>query len=288
MLDLLHTISILGLKLDWDEGDTMLYCVIAQLVLFVITVIILGVLISSTRKKSKSNTPETAVTVADNATASQSPETTVTEIVDEQPQADNNDDIIAALEIGNVEESDSGAVVRNADGTTVYYSYNKSFAAKLIQAKDEVREYYNTLVNFVLSYKKVRTDMSWKQESVHYGKEKVCWLVLRGKSLYLYLPLNPDDYADSKYKVERVETKRYEELPCMYKISNNRRVKYATELIATVMDSLGAERTEKAPENFVADYPYEKTVKLIKRGLIKVTKSNRDFANSELTEHIVE
>ena len=197
--------------------------------------------------------------------------------VDEQSKINDSEYVIAAIESGNVEETDSGVTVYNADGTVFYFGYNKSFKAKLIQAKDEVKEYYNLLKNYVLKFNKVKTNISWHQESVRFGKEKVCWFVLRGKSLYLYLPLNPDDYADTKYKVERAKAKRFEELPCMYKITNNRRLKYAFELIYTVMMHFETTFIEKDDKDYVVDYPYESTADLIKNKLIKVTKSNRKF-----------
>ena len=213
----------------------------------------------------------------------QQPEEVPAVVEEEQPE-DDNANIIAALESGNVQESESGAIVRGEDGTATYFMYNKSFTAKLIQANDEVREYYNILKNYVLSYKKVTTRISWSHESVNRGRNKICRFVLRGKSLYLYLPLNPDDYADTKYKVERSEAKRFEELPCLYRIKNPRRVKYATELIATVMERYGLEYAEKESEDFVKDYPYEETLPLIKRGLIKVTKSNKQIAFEDLPD----
>lgn len=185
----------------------------------------------------------------------------------------SSEQIIAAFASGKVEETDNRLIVINADGTTTYYRLNKSFQAKLIQAKDEVRNYYNNLKNFVLCYQKVKTGISWNQENVRFGKEKVCWFVLRGKSLYLYLPLNPDDFAETKYKVERAKAKRYDELPCMYKITSQRKAKCATELIAMVMEKLGSEFEQKEVVNYVDAYPYEDTPSLIERKQIKITKT---------------
>ena len=197
----------------------------------------------------------------------------VEEVVEEQP-ADQSQ-MIAVLESGEVEESESGAIVHTAEGGYIYLMYNKSFKAKLIQAKDEAREYYNVIKNHALSYKKVSTRISWRHESVNRGRDKLARLVFRGKSLYLYLALNPEDYVDTKYKVESAEAKRFEELPCLYRIKNPRRVKYACELIDVIMERYGVEKTEKPEEDFISDYPYEETLPLIKRGLIKVSKSNR-------------
>ena len=266
-------------------------CIIVATLLIIVTFGNIMVSIARGRKKQENvvqevvaqpvNTVEPVVVMPVEVSTEVEDSEVVAETQIEETPSDESSYIITALESGNVEETDSGVIVYNTDGTAVYYSYNKSFKSKLIQAKDEVREYYNLLKNYVASYKKVKTSISWGQESIRYGKEKVCWFVLRGKSLYLYLPLNPDDFAESKYKVERSKAKRYDELPCMYKITNKRRVQYATELIALVMEKFDSEFVEKTIEDYTADYPYEPTVELIKRNLIKVRKSNRAFAASK-------
>ena len=234
--------------------------------------------------------PEEVPAVVEEAQPEEVPEVVEEEQPEEVPDVveeetvDDNAQVIAAYEGGNVRESESGAIVRGEDGTAIYFMYNKSFTAKLIQARDEVREYYNELKNYCLSYKKVTTRISWSHENVKNGRNKICRFVLRGKSLYLYLPLNPDDYAETKYKVERSEAKRFEEMPCLYKIKNPRRVKYATELIDTVMERYGLKQVEREEDDFVKDYPYEETLPLIKRGLIKVTRSNKKIDFEDLPD----
>lgn len=196
--------------------------------------------------------------------------------------------VAKAFSSGRVRESEHGAVVHTSGGDYIYLSYNKSFKAKLIQGKEDARRYYSELKNFISAYKKVNCRISWKQESVNSGRNKICRLVLRGKSLYLYLPLNPDDYADTKYKVERAEAKRFEELPCLYKIKNDRRAKYATELIATVFERCGVERGEWNEIDFTAEYPYEETLPLIRRGLIRVMRSNRNVVPDDEMASLIE
>ena len=195
--------------------------------------------------------------------------------VEEQPvQQSENVDIASALRNGTVEESDSSATVRLDDGKTINITYNKSFKAKLSQANDEVRDYYNALKNHVLSYNGVKTSISWGQESVRYGKVKVCIIVLRDNTLQVYLPLNPDDYyLDTIYKVERSKEKFYNKPSCLYKIINKGRVKCATELIDTVMERFETERIQKAHRNYLKKYPPADNLSLIERKLIKVTWS---------------
>lgn len=271
-------------------GAIEISCIILGALIVAVTVanVIIHALIAKSEDPQEVLQPQSEpVAEPEPALVEEQPEE-VPAVVEEEKPEDGNAQVIAAYEGGNVQESESGAIVRGADGTATYFMYNKSFTAKLIQANDEVREYYNTLKNYVLSYKKVTTRISWSHESVNNGRNKICRFVLRGKSLYLYLPLNPDDYADTKYKVERSEAKRFEELPCLYRIKNPRRVKYATELIATVMERFGLKQVEHAEKDFVKDYPYEETLPLIKRGLIKVTKSNKKVAFEDLPDEPLE
>lgn len=145
--------------------------------------------------------------------------------------------------------------------------YDKSFTAKLIQSDDELKGWYSSLKNALLGYKKVNSRISWRTDSINRGRTKLAKFAIRGKTLGLYLALNPDDYANTKYKVERAENKRYEDVPCLYRIKNGRRAKYALELIATL-----AEKFELQPiEREYVDYylPYEETEPLLERGLVK-------------------
>lgn len=364
MFNLFQAVNFFGIALDWDENKTMGYLMLATFVLFVVTLIVIGLLIWYTRSKkddeAETVAPKETVVAREMAVAMMGGETVVTNIiehpiitviyedpteeevseetlveevaeepffvevveepiieevaeepvveeiieapivetvveeppveektVEEPTESSENSDIFELGEFDTIVESGKGMIVYAADGTATYYSYKKSYAARLIQAKDEIKEYYNQLKNFVLSYKKVKTKISWRQENAHYGKDIVCWFTLRGKSLYLYLPLNPDDYVESKYKVEKADGKRYEALPCMYKVNNKLRVKYALELLETVLNNLGAEREEREEENFAKDYYFRDTRTLIRMGLIKIVKtSGQNAGNQELLERV--
>lgn len=153
--------------------------------------------------------------------------------------------------------------------------YDKSFTARLIQSSDETKSWYTILKNELLSYQKVKDRMSWKRESYRRGREPVAKFGFRGKVLCLFLPLDPAEYAESKYKVEDVSmNKSYEDTPCMYRIKNDRRVKRACELIAVVMERLGAVKTDRLAEDYYV--PYEGIYELVNKGLAK-----RIFVNGE-------
>ena len=162
----------------------------------------------------------------------------------------------------------SAKKVKIASGAAfVAARYDKSFTAKLIQSDDVLKGWYSSLKNALLGYKKVNSRISWHTDSINRGRIKLAKFAIRGKTLRLYLALNPDGYADTKYKVERAESKRYEEVPCLYRIKNARRAKYALELIATLAEKFGLQPVEREQVDYYL--PYEENEPLLERGLIK-------------------
>lgn len=159
------------------------------------------------------------------------------------------------------------------DGKTRYIiiKYNKSFLAKLIQSDDETKWYYSQLKNRLLSFDGVKSRISWKWESFRAGKKPLAKLRLRGKTLSLCLALDPEEYSETKYKVESLaDIKSYVDTPCSYRIKNDRRLKYGGELIDVLMEKNGIAKIQPTEEtDYAAAYPYETTEALIERNLIK-------------------
>lgn len=169
------------------------------------------------------------------------------------------------------EQSERKLVVENGEVKYIIIKYSKSFQAKLIQSDEVTKGYYSQLKNSLLSYKGVKSRISWRWETFRLGRKTLAKLRMRGKTLSLALALNPDDFADSKYVVESVaDVAAYADTPCLYKMKNDRRVKYAKELIDKVMQGSGlsAGLVEESVD-YVSRYPYETTEALLERGLIK-------------------
>ncbi|MDE7190976.1 MAG: hypothetical protein K2O35_00655 [Clostridia bacterium] len=148
--------------------------------------------------------------------------------------------------------------------------FNKSFTAKLIQIDDVSNAWYTELKNELLSYKKVKDRMSWKRESYRFGKVCVARFVIRGKTLCIQLPLDPTQFEDTKYKVEDIShIISSADTPCLYRIKNERRLNYAKDLIAQVMENMGTTRIEREWVDYYQ--PYDTTLNLIERQLVKKT-----------------
>ena len=163
------------------------------------------------------------------------------------------------------------AVTENGKTRYIVIKYSKSFLAKLIQSQDEVKEYYSEIKNNLLSYKGVKSRLSWRWETFRSGRTVLARLRLRGKSLSLALPLDAASFAESKYHVEDFsDVKSFVDTPCMYRIKNDRRLKYSADLIALVMEKNSIAVNEKAEKaDYVIQLPYATTEALLARKLIK-------------------
>ena len=164
-------------------------------------------------------------------------------------------------------------VIRTDNGKVlVKVRYNRSFTAKLIQAEDKLKSYYSDIKNELLRYK-VKTRTSWRYETFKSGRKLLARLSVRGKTLSLYLALNPTAYADTKYKIDDVSAiAKNAEVPTLYKIKNDRRCKYSKDLIADVMAANGLVAGDELNDDYAARYPYEEIEPLIERGLVKLLK----------------
>ena len=185
------------------------------------------------------------------------------------PSAVVSDDVAATVESDDDDEEET-IEVTDEEGNRFRIRFNKSFTAKLSQASDEAKKYYNELKNDVLAYNKTKTRISWSFDSINAGRSPLIKFGVRGKTLCVYFALNPDDYIDTKYKVEKMEALKYESVPCMYRIKNDRRLKYAKQLIAVVCQNVGLQQGLIASEDYTV--PYEPTSDLIEKGLVKQVK----------------
>lgn len=179
------------------------------------------------------------------------------------------------------EKKEAGAVVRTENGTVlVKVRYNRSHTAKIIQGDDTLKKYYSEIRNHILRYN-VKSRISWRHETFTKGRKTLAKLTLRGKTLCLYLALNPAEYED-EYKVEDVSSvAKNAAIPLLFKIKSEKKVVSAKELIDIVMEDNELEAGKSPAEDYVTLYPYEKTESLIKRKLIKLLKMKDSGVGAE-------
>lgn len=267
--------SLLALNLSAMEIVVMACIIVLCLTLLIVSIVMLA----KTQKQNKAteqsvqqnDTPivihltkiaASAQCECVSAPAEEAVEETAT--VDEAPVEEAAEPVAEEV----VEEAAPAVVPVNEDDSMKIMRYNRSFRARIIQSDDQVKEWYGMLKNAILSYEKVNSRISWKYESFTYRRNPVAKLFVTGKTLYLYLPLNAADYAETKYKLEDASNIiQVAETPARYKLKSERRVKYALELIGEICEKLGSEKQEREPVDYYE--PYCGDLTLINKGLIK-------------------
>ena len=256
---------------DGSNGNWFLYAVLVVTPIILITV---GILLYFRVKHSRAQNKSAVATTAASSKKAEPPKQLGSIIITptEPPkQAPARIVVVPKEVIPQVSQETVGS------STIKETIYNKSMIAKLCQADAEVKQYYDELKSELLSYKGVKSRMSWKYESFRKGRVLLAKLRIRGKTLVIYLPLNPADYEDTKYKVVDVgDVKTNEEAPCAYAIKNDRRLRYSKELIAVVMGREQLVQEEVVIAKHSAEFPYDTTSNLIKRKLIKLIYGKGD------------
>ena len=206
-------------------------------------------------------------------------ETSVSE--EDEEETEDEDEASEGDEIDN-------ALVTLVSGTKVFVQYRRSFRARLIQADDEMKDYYNSLRSELLSYVGVKERVSWNYDSFNVGRRQFVKMNANTKSLIVYFALDPASVGE-KYRFRNVsEKKRYAAVPVRYKITGSRSMQYALELLEQTAGAFGLDfkRTE---DNLVI--PYETREELIRQRLIKVyakRETGESVTEEQLEEYIAE
>ncbi len=116
----------------------------------------------------------------------------------------------------------------------------KTFAEKIVEAEDpELPAHYNELKNYLCSFG-VNGRISKSNESFRFKKELYCKITVQGKTLKVFLALNPEEYAHTKIPVTDMSHKHaYAEVPCLIKVRSNLSLKRAKQLIDDMMAKKG-------------------------------------------------
>ena len=149
--------------------------------------------------------------------------------------------------------------------------YKKSFVAKLSLSSDDTLAYYSDLKNELLSYKKIKERTSWGYETFRRGRKLIAKLAVRGKTLRLYVALDPSNFEKA---IDVSHVKSHASVPCLLKIKNPRRLGYAKALISLAMQEAEVARKEIEYVDYTETFVYRDLESLIATGLIKVLEHN--------------
>lgn len=175
---------------------------------------------------------------------------------------------LRALAAAEEEDEDSEVVgVEYVDGYKLVTRLRRSFMSRLIQNAD-AQKVYTELKNCLMQFDGVADRVTFKCETFRAGKKLLAKIAVRGKSVFLYLALNPADFDSTKYIfTDESDKKSYVDVPMKLKMSSERAIKWAKELICKLAKAEKLKAT--TAQDKVYSYDYEDDDKLIDEGLIK-------------------
>ncbi len=157
-----------------------------------------------------------------------------------------------------------------ATGCYIVAHYRKSFEAKLIQARPNIKQYYSELKNALLAYKGTKSRVSWNADSFHNGRSPIAKINVKTRILEIYLAIDPASLEGTVYRGRDVgHLKKYADTPFQYKVRTPRKFKWAMELVQRVCEEHGLSPIDIEKVDYEAAYPFDDTDSLVARGLVK-------------------
>ncbi len=126
---------------------------------------------------------------------------------------------------------DATAPVIPVDDDKPSYVPSPTFAQKMLRADEVIQDRYDELKNYALRFKKLKTRISKKFDSINQGRLHFVKLSVAGKTLKLYLNMDIKD-CDPKFHCKDMSDKKtYVTVPVLLRIKSGRAVRYAKVLI---------------------------------------------------------
>ena len=155
--------------------------------------------------------------------------------------------------------------------------FDRSFSAKLILSDKSVKEYYADIATEILKFERVKSRTNWSGVTFSVGRERFATVAFAGKTLCLFLAIDPTTLESGKYKARNVEdVKKHAKTPAMLRIKSDGGKRYAVKLINLAAENcnLAVSADPIAPVN-PADFKTDTFNNLITRGLIRVLRRDR-------------
>lgn len=157
---------------------------------------------------------------------------------------------------------------------TVSETLVRSFIAKLCLIDSELQEYYSELKNYALSFSGTRYRTSWQYDSIYKTKVLLARFVIKGKSLWIYVAVTPEEVPEGTNFVA-TKDKKYEGLHVGLKVQGARTLKQAKNLLRLACEKEGLVYVARKEENFIPEPLSDE--ELWEKGLIKKVISSTNL-----------
>ncbi len=169
---------------------------------------------------------------------------------------------------------------------------NKSFAQKMMLADEIIQDRYDEVKNYALRFKKLKTRISKKFDSINKGRLQFVKLSVAGKTLKLYLNMDISE-VNPKFRCRDMSDKvTYETVPVMLRIKSGRAVRYAKILIDQCAAKYGLVENKKFVEvdaikqieDFLAEKEAKKAARLAAGEPVEIDVDEDLAVETEATE----
>lgn len=140
------------------------------------------------------------------------------------------------------------------DSLPFYANFSKdrkpsTFASKLDQSKDIVKDRYEKVLAFIKRIEGIRAIYSKTSYSFKKGNLPIVKMNFRGKTLCANVAHNPIEYEESKYVfIDVSSTKAYEKYPMRLKLTSDRQTRHTIELLEKLVQKSGLILNEEIKE----------------------------------------
>jgi len=157
------------------------------------------------------------------------------------------------------------------------------YTNKLCLSSAELKNKYNIIKNAIMKYNKVRSRISANYESFRKGRKLLIRFSILGKTLRVYLALDPNEYPVTVYHQRNEgDKKKYELVPMMLRVRSARSVRNAVKLIDELMEKEGIALAKSYEDvDYAKEFKYDSNALLIKDGFKKLVREEIDEAHAD-------
>ena len=202
-------------------------------------------LISSQTPTQASPTPQQVAemsVVATVAKASDIVDATATDGAIQQTSTEESTTVEDAVDV-----VDDGVLqVEETQSTTqsIFSSFGKrkTFDERLALLDQQKIDWYNNLVYVLLQIPSVRRTQAKYHELYRKGNKSIAKVVVKGKSLFVYLAVDANQYQGRQYGFKDISSvSAHSKLPCECKVTSRRKLKNILKILATYGDKIKTE-----------------------------------------------
>ena len=135
------------------------------------------------------------------------------------------------------------------------------FVDRLLDSEQDVQDIYNEIKNELLSWG-LHSRVSNSGDAFRLHTKTYCKVTVAGKSLKLYLALDPADYSDSTLPIQDASEKGlYVDIPLVFKVKSGLSVRRAKQLIKDACEKDGLSQEEVGTVNWIKELKAEQKAK---------------------------